>query len=189
MFCLIPAILTSLVVFVPTDETPGPTSSHTPLRSAAREPRDRVSLLSAPDRRVRTTDARMQALIEQGVRRSRTFSSLLSQLDQTDVIVYVERVRNLPAALAGRLLLVSVARDQRYLRIQLGTGGTVEDAIATLAHELQHALEIGVSPEVRNQHALAELYRRIGQAGIGRHTYDTVAAQITGRRVKRELEG
>ena len=151
-------------------------------------PRHEVRLRT-PDRRLRSTDARMRGLIADGERRSSTFASLMAALEKTDVIVYVERVRHMPATIAGRLLFVPTTSGQRYLRIQLGGGGTAEDAISTLAHEIQHAIEIATSSEVRDQESLAKFYQRIGQLSIGAHAYDTVAARAAGRRVRQELGG
>lgn len=53
-------------------------------------------LLSAPDRRVRSTDPRIVELLEAGMQRSPTFAGLVKSVNATDVIVYIERVRELP---------------------------------------------------------------------------------------------
>jgi hypothetical protein len=189
MFCLIPALLAALVVGVaPASLTPSP-RSRPPLHVYRGVAPEYEALLTAPERRLRATDVRMQALIAEGIRRSPTFARLLGDLEKTDLIAYVERIQNMPAAMSGRLLFVSASPAQRYVRIQLGTGGTNADAIVTLAHELQHAIEVGTSPDVRDQEALARLYQRIGQNSLSGHTYDTVAAQSAGKLVRRELEG
>ena len=49
-------------------------------------------LLNAPDRRVRAADARLHSLMAEGLNRSHTFASLVTALNRTDVIVYVESV-------------------------------------------------------------------------------------------------
>ena len=190
MIGLIPALLAGAVAAtLPPEPVANANRSYPPVRVGRRSPADYEPLLSAPDRKVRGTHPEIQALIAQGMRRSATFAALLFELDTTDVIVYVERVHNLPAVIAGRLLLVSATANQRYVRIQLGTGGTTADAIATLAHELQHAIEVGKSPGVRDQDALARLYKRIGRNSLGAHTYDTLAAQNMGKRVRKEIDG
>ena len=53
-------------------------------------------LLNAPDRRVRAPEARVHALLAEGLHRSRTFAALMTALNRTDVIVYVESVMTLP---------------------------------------------------------------------------------------------
>jgi hypothetical protein len=146
-------------------------------------------LLNAPDRRVRTTDARLQTLVAEGLHRSRTFAALLTAVNRTDVIVYIESVLTLPKTTVGRLTMMPRAGEFRYLRIQIKTDLSRRDTIALIGHELQHALEIGDAPEVRNTSGLIRLYERIGHVSGGDHTYDTNAAQDAGRTVRRELAG
>jgi hypothetical protein len=164
---------------------PTPASSAAPAVLA----RDSGGLLTAPDRRVRTTDSRIQSLLVRGARRSRTFAGLITALNRTDVIVYVEPVRDLPATLAGRLMLLPHAGGQRYLRIQVGSLAASNDLIAIIGHELQHALEIAEAHDVRDQRGLVRLYEVIGRPASGAHSYDTAAAQQAGRRVRTELAG
>jgi hypothetical protein len=188
MHCLIPALLAVMGMAPPASVVPAHRSA-APVHVLRGIKAEYEALLTSPDRRLRATDPRMQAVIAEGVRRSPTFGRLLLELEKTDLIAYVERVHNLPAVISGRLLFISASPAQRYVRIQLGTGGTTADAIVTLAHELQHAIEVGTSPEVRDQEGLARLYQRIGQNSLSGHTYDTVAAQSAGRVVRKELEG
>jgi hypothetical protein len=151
---------------------------------------DPTSLLSAPDRRVRSTDRHIIELLHKGVARSKTFAQLVTALNTTDVIVYIERTPTLPTTLAGRLLLLPMARNQRYLRIQVRSDLSPFELIALIGHELRHALEIAQNPTVRDESAMLALYRRIGQPSTGAlHTYDTQAAQSAGRRVRMELAG
>ena len=151
---------------------------------------DPHSVLSAPDRRVRSTDHYVLELLHKGVARSKTFSALVTALNTTDVIVYIERVPTLPTSLAGRLLLLPVAGSQRYLRIQIRGDLSPIELISLIGHELRHALEIAEHPAVRDESAMLTLYQRIGQPSTGAlHTYDTEAAQTAGRRVRMEMAG
>jgi hypothetical protein len=152
-------------------------------------PKFDASMLTRSDRRVRTTNTRIQELLHQGAARSRTFAGLIAALNHTDVIVYIEIVPDLPRSVAGRLLLVPLAGSQRYLRIQVLPEAVARDAIALIGHELRHALEIAEAPHVRDQREMIKLYERIGQPNIGVHTYDTVEAQVAGRQVRAELAG
>src|SRR5262245_10941537 len=111
-------------------------------------------LLSAPDRRVRSTDPQVVQLLENGMRRSPTFAGLVKSVSRTDVIVYIERVQKLPRTLAGRLLLLTIAGNQRYLRIQVRSDLPRPDLIALIGHELRHALEIAQEPTVRDTSSL-----------------------------------
>jgi hypothetical protein len=145
------------------------------------------ALLDSPYRHVRTTDKYLQAMLRIGLQRSPTFASLMAQLNDTDVIVYLEPVQTLPTALSGRLLLLPHDTSQRYLRIQvLATLGRME-LIALIGHELRHALEVANAPNVRDESALIQLYEHIGHRYTKGHQYDTNAAQDAGRAVRKEL--
>ncbi len=137
-------------------------------RSRAPIARERIdAMLTAPDRHVRGVGALIRTLLDDGAHRSLTFARLLDRIERSDVIVYVEAAPALPISLAGRLMLAACAHGQRYLRIQIAPAGLPEEMIATLGHELQHAVEVADSPDVRDDRALADLYRRIGAAGSG----------------------
>ena len=146
-------------------------------------------LLTAPDRRVRVTDARLFSILAEGMTRSRTFASLVTSLNRSDVIVYIETTMTLPKDTMGRLTMLPLAGEYRYLRIRIRNDLTRREAIALIGHELQHALEIADAIEVRDTTSLIKLYERIGHAGKGEHAYDTDAAQSMGRLVRRELAG
>lgn len=150
-------------------------------------PASKADLLESPYRHVRTTNPRIQRLLEMGVSRSPTFASLLARLNASDVIVYIQQTDDLPKRLDGRLLLMPLANNQRYLRIQINRKGTPNELIALIGHELRHAIEVAEATEVRDERGLERLYRRIGMPSTSLHTYDTDAAQTTGRRVRKEL--
>jgi hypothetical protein len=143
-------------------------------------------LLDAPTRHIRTTDRALEKLMRRGFRESRTFANLVTRLQRSDVIVYVEGDVRLPGGLEGRMMLLPKTHGHRYVRIQIVLRGAPEDLIAVLGHELQHAVEVAEAVEVENTEMLARLYQRIGTRG-GREVYDTVAAQEAGRTVRREL--
>jgi hypothetical protein len=148
------------------------------------------TLLSSQERRVRSMDRRITELLAIGVNRSPTFARIVRAVNATDVIVYLERSRDLPNTLAGRLLLLPLANGHRYLRIQVRADLPAMDMIALIGHELRHALEVAEQPAVRDATAMLALYQRIGYPTAGAmHTFDTEAAQVAGRRVRLELEG
>ena len=142
--------------------------------------------LDAPTRHVRTTNKSMTRLLARGYRRSPTLAAIVTKLQHSDVFVYIEEVPRLPGALEGRLMMLPRAHEHRYVRIQIALRGSPEDTIALLGHELRHALEVAEAPSVSDQAGLERLYARIGVSG-GAHQYDTVAAQETGRAVRKEL--
>jgi len=62
--------------------------------------------------------------------------------------------------------------------------------MATLGHELYHALEIAQEPSIVDARTLAAFYRRHGieTGGIaGRQTFETEGAEQAGRQARREL--
>src|SRR5262245_22940295 len=97
----------------------------TPARAAsALTPADIRLLLTSPERRVRATDAIVERLLAEGLRRSSTLADLVVALNRSSVIVYIQSARQLHATLDGRLMLSPGARGLRYLRIQIRSDGT-----------------------------------------------------------------
>jgi len=185
MIAWLPVVLGGVLSFAPTT---GPDSSSVPttIPSAAVRYEE---MLEGPLRKVRTTDRIVQSLLAEGLRRSVTFSDLVAAVNATDVIVYIQRVPKLPPTIAGQLMIVPVPGAQRYLRIQISQHLSPLETIALIGHELRHALEVAAAPEVKDQQGLTDLYRRIGEAGGVVHSFDTRAAQNTGKRVMTELVG
>jgi hypothetical protein len=144
-------------------------------------------LLEAPERRVRAMGTHLQKAVAQGLRRSLTFAAMLRGLEDSDVIVQIVEVRHLPRATLARILIVPGTGEVRYLRIEVGHHRGGDDLIALIGHELFHALEIASAREVRDEPALAGLYRRIGFRSGSIHQFDTRAAVAAERRVRQEL--
>jgi hypothetical protein len=143
--------------------------------------------LTAPNRHVRTFDRRIVDALFTGMRRSTTFGGLVAMLDASDVIAYIELKHDLPSGTNGRLTMLSNSRAQRYVRIQVRTLLPPDDMIATIAHELQHAVEIAAASSVYDATTMRKFYE---VAGAGRSTaigFETQQAQDAGRRVRKEL--
>jgi hypothetical protein len=144
-------------------------------------------LLNAPDRHVRAVSTLAQQLLTEGMKRSRTFEAIVEALEATDLIVHVEVNTKLPASVAGRLMFGSAPPNgPRYVRVQIAEFGTRLDQIASIGHELQHALEVSEAPEVRCTKTFRKLYERIGAPSLPT-AYDTEAAQRVGQKVLLEL--
>jgi hypothetical protein len=144
----------------------------------------------SPNWHVRTTEARIRALLDEGRARSETFRHLLATLDASDVIVYVEAKLTRPA-LGGFLFNRIVARDHwRYIRVAVNHQGSHPRLIALLAHELQHAVEVAQQVEVRDALSLERMFSRVSVAHgcAGASCYETQAAQDIEWRVLRELK-
>jgi hypothetical protein len=178
MISLLPAIVSGAVLLTAPTDPPPPSV-----------PAPAYALLVSPNRHVRAADTRVQDFLAAGFHRSATFARLLSALNASDVIVYIERVMTLPHDTMGRLTIVPVSSGQRYLRIQIRSDLSSTEAIALIGHEMRHALEIADAPAVRDAQGMIRLYRDIGHSSGGDHVYDTTAAQDAGRQVRRELLG
>jgi hypothetical protein len=142
--------------------------------------------------RIRTTDRRIRSLIDEGVRLSPTFHDLVDRVEAADVVVYVQcdafmttRIRG------GRLTFVSAAGGFRYVVVRMQWLPSPQHQIALLAHELQHAVEIGDTPAIVDSASLAREYRRMGEtrdvSGGSETVFDTRMANAVGHRVLKEL--
>jgi len=107
---VLPVVLV-LVIVVARDAAP---ASAAPLTAAQVN-----TLMSAPTRHVRAVDGAMSLVVAEGMRRSGTFADLVLALDQSNVIVYIETGRGMPATIAERLFLAAGPEGHRYLRIQV----------------------------------------------------------------------
>ena len=153
-----------------------------------------AALAQTPDElwreaRVRPQDARIAELLRDGVARSATLRTLVNRLESGNVIVYLSLSQSLRSRLAGKLTWITKAGNFRYLKATLNVDQTADQMIVTLAHELQHALEVSADAEVTDQRSLLALYKRIGRPSYSGLTesWETQAAQETGLRVRREL--
>ena len=139
---------------------------------------------------VRVLTGELAHLMEVGYEKSPTFRSIVDHLAGTSVIVYVQLSDSLPSGTNGVLSLTAAAAGFRYLRVRLRVGSDSKTMVALLAHELQHALEIGHAPQVVDVDTLRDLYRTIGVPTCeesGRECYDTELAQRTGQLVLDEI--
>lgn len=136
---------------------------------------------------VRTVDRRVREWIGIGSSGSRTFNALMDRLAASDLIVYVQTVARIPAGARGQLSFMASTKTVRYVRIDLVHDGSDAEMVALLGHELQHAVEIADAPRVRDSQSMAILYLYIDGIHTKGTRFDTIAARITGSRVKDEL--
>jgi hypothetical protein len=151
---------------------------------------------AAPPPRVRGPHVRplteaATCLLREATARSPAVRSLVEALDRSDVIVYLtdaideDRHRDV----VGFLAFLAAGPHIRYLVIQLRRWQEAPwERVASLAHELQHAMEVARAPEVRSEAALAALYGRIGWETRA-HRFETAEARATGTLVRKELMG
>ena len=141
--------------------------------------------------RVRSSVGEISDLIADGYRRSVTFHALVERLQASNVIVSIQ-----PAACAGgriRSCLAGVKGSdlERHIWIKVDPQHTIKNRlIATMAHELQHAVEIAEHPEIVDAASALRFYRTVSIGPCGRRLSDeceTTRALDTERQVVDEL--
>jgi hypothetical protein len=139
--------------------------------------------------RLRPQDARIAQVLKEGSARSATFKALVDRIEASNVIVYVALNPILRSSLSGALTWMTRAGEYRYVRASISPDLTINHMIASVAHELQHAVEVIEDESVVDERTLVALYRRIGlpSRAAGPSGWDTEAAQRTGTQVRREL--
>lgn len=146
---------------------------------------------STPDGgpRLRPQDSRIKDALREGAARSTTFKALVDKLESSDVIVYVAVNPLIKSNLSGALTWMTRAGGFRYVRASISPDQTFDQMIATVAHELRHAVEVAEDATVQNETSLVAMYRKIGNQnnGLSSNRWESVAAQEAGMQVRREL--
>lgn len=139
--------------------------------------------------RLRPQDPRSVQVLKEGAARSATFRGLVDRIEASNLIVYIAVNPILKSTLSGALTWMTRAGDFRYVRASISTDLTLDQMIASVAHELQHAVEVIEDESVTDERSLVALYKRIGQPSraAGPSGWETLAAQRTGTQVRREL--
>jgi hypothetical protein len=129
--------------------------------------------------RLRPQGDRVAHWLREARRRSPTVRRLVQRIEQSDVIVYLDINRALAPNVAACLTWMAATNSRRIVRASFRMNLGVNDAIAMVAHELQHVVEVIDHPEVRSTGTLLDLYTRIGHAtgtdGLRWDTADAVA--------------
>lgn len=154
-----------------------------------------TAVAAEPDRsrgggpRIRPQDDRTTAMMAAGVARSASFRALVARVEASDVFVYVGMSPLLKSSMAGRLSWMTKAGGFRYVRAAISTDLSSDQIIASLAHELQHVVEVIEDNNVVDERSLESLYKRIGRRSTASvaAAWETVAAQDAAIRVRREL--
>lgn len=140
---------------------------------------------------VRILDRELKARFEAGVERSPTLRALLAQVaDAGSILVFVDCNMLLPTAMGARLNFVTSVAGLRYVRVAIDCTLVPRQQIALIAHEVQHALEIGNRPDIVDVDAMESFYEEIGfnSSKDGAHKrFETTTAIAIQRLVYREL--
>jgi hypothetical protein len=151
-------------------------------------PSAHASEMPAGIRRIRVLPPCLTTLITDAAALSATLRFLVARIERSDLIVYVRCVAMTNTALAGRLMFMTAILEQRFLMIEVRTPEQWQTQVATVAHELQHAVEIANTSWVRSDQTMALYYRQSGITIADKPlTFDTEAARQVGLRVQREI--
>jgi hypothetical protein len=134
---------------------------------------------------VRSTTPAIARLLSEGSARSGTFRQLVAMIERTDGIVYVEPGVCRHGVRACMSLSITPAGGYRILRVLVNLATNVIELMATIGHELRHALEILADPGVRTSHQAYMYYLR--EAPTVLEAFETPAAIEAGIAVRREL--
>lgn len=135
--------------------------------------------------RLRPQSDRVARWLREARRRSPTVQRLVDRIEQSDVIVYLDINPGLGPNVAACLTWMAATNSRRFVRATFRMDLGMDDAIAMVAHELQHVVEVVEHPEVRSNETLLDLYTRIGHAtgnnGLRWDTADAVAVGTLAR--------
>ena len=112
---------------------------------------------------IRASDDELVALLEDGIKRSPTFKGLVDRLAKSDVILYVRPDVTAKANAPTKLTFLAAKGGYRYLVIRVGSGQTKDKQLATLGHEMQHAVTIADAASVVDSATLKREFERVGK--------------------------
>ena len=150
-----------------------------------------ASAAQSPKRqRIRSISEKIGDILDEGSQRSPTFKGLVDVLEQSPALVYIEPGR-CPSSrrlrLNGCLVDLGTAGGTRYLRIIVDVGFSTDNLIATVGHELQHAIEVQESNAMA--HGDREALIKAGARYVGAKVYETDKAQDVKEAILRDLRG
>ena len=112
---------------------------------------------------IRASDEELVALLEEGIKRSQTFKGIVDRLSKSDVILYVRPDVTAKNNTATRLTFLAAKGGYRYLVIRVAAGRSKEQQMATLGHEMQHAVVIADAASVVDSQSLKKEFERVGK--------------------------
>jgi hypothetical protein len=137
--------------------------------------------------RVRSTDSTITTLIELAATRSLTFRNLVTLIQASDGMVYVEPGECGHGTRACLKLWMQASGSTRFLRVVVSRvrGSSDIDFLSSIGHELQHSVEALSEPTTVNSLGMFNYFSRTGVYGSNR--FETVEAIHVGDAVRREL--
>jgi hypothetical protein len=137
--------------------------------------------------RVRSTDSTIATLIDLAATRSLTFRNLVSLIQASDGIVYVEPGDCGHGTRACLKLWMQASGSTRFLRVVVSRrrGSSDMEFLGSIGHELQHSVEALSEPATVDSLGLFNFFSRA--AVFGNNRFETVAAISAGDAVRKEL--
>ena len=136
--------------------------------------------------RVRSTDSTIATLIDLAATRSLTFRNLVSLIQASNGMVYVEPGECGHGTRACLKVWMQASGSTRFLRVVVSRRGSSDtDFLSSIGHELQHSVEALSEPATVNSVGVFNYFSRVGTYGNNR--FETVEAIHAGDAVRREL--
>jgi hypothetical protein len=137
--------------------------------------------------RIRSTDPSLAALIDRAAIQSGTFQHLVATIQRSNGIVQVEAGPCRHGVRACLLMWLHMAASNRFLRIYIDRrhGDSDVDVMASMGHELQHAVEALSEPGITDSRSLYNFFGRLAPTDGNR--FETSAALRAGDDVQDEL--
>jgi hypothetical protein len=135
--------------------------------------------------RVRSSHPYIRAMLEEARERSATFRGLVQAIEATDGIVYVEQGPCGHGVRACLTLSITPAAEYRILRVLVDARQPDWEVMASIGHELQHALEVLNDLALKTGEEMFLFYAREG-LNMER-SFETGNAIRAGNAVKNEV--
>lgn len=144
---------------------------------------------------IRSNDAFVRSLLSKGCQQSPTLRALVDAIGRTDGVVYITTGACPIRALRGCLMhTIEDTGSARYLWIRMNAHGRPSTLVSTMAHELQHALEVLERTDIRSQRDMIDFYQSVASGSLGgvnvttmARAYETRAAIDVGNTVRAEV--
>jgi hypothetical protein len=148
--------------------------------------------LEADDRepiitRVRSSVPALTALIERAAGHSATFQRLLTSIQGSNGIVYIETGTCSHGVVSCLRIWMKTAGPNRFLRVDIDVRKIQSDVevMGAMGHELQHAVEALSESGVTDGASLYNFFHRFGMTDDGR--FETTDAIHAGDNIREEL--
>ncbi len=136
---------------------------------------------------LRPVSAFEATVIREGRCVSPTLRALSDRLDASDLTVHVTVKRFADRRLTGGLRFLAATPTDRVLLIEIAFGLDRYARIAVLGHELQHAVEVAETAQIRDKESFRRFYASHGVVGAIESAYETAAARQAESAIHREL--